>query len=454
MPEYYNYSQILCLGIKLHLHLGAVPNRALIDCQHITCRYEQLVCPERDNCNTYCYDSRPYACFQTGVVCPSGGGDCVINCNDSYACLQANISCSNNADCTLNCLNDHSCLNSATRCLRGTCLLNCHGERSCSQSAAECSGDTCLFTCNGRDSCSNSVVKYSHGKHTLNCKHYRSCSHLSLNCSGESCITNCDYDYACEYMTLHCIRGNCTINCRDYFACRSSTVLCPSDGLCIVNCSNSYSYSACRYSDFTCPAGGYCIFNFGVQSRQSDFVGASSTITCEDHSICEIYCTSRFITSDNQCYNSRITCPRESGRCIIRCGAYRACHLSTIICGRDRDCLSCSGELSCSSARISLPDIEFSTLNCTGQSSCQATTITCPTKNACTINCDGQSSCERTRVICPTGDYSCNILCTDPLSCSNLRITNTHNVYLQCCGQLSCLGTSVTASSTDCPYIN
>ena len=106
--------------------------------------------------------------------------------------------------------------------------------------------------------------------------------------------------------------------------------------------------------------------------------------------------------------------------------------------------------------RITCPTNSECTINCTEAYSCQSATFTCPTNSNCTINCDGPSSCRSANVTCPTGDYSCNILCTDFLSCSDLSITNTHNVNIKCCGDLSCVGagmvpkTAFHASAVEC----
>ena len=492
------YTNQYILHSVVLIFTGVIPNSALIECQVTPCRYEQLVCPEQDNCTVHCYDLRPYACFQTGVVCPSGRGDCTVNCDDSYACLQANTTCPQ-GDCTVNCENDYTCLSSAMECSGDNCLFTCGGQGSCSHSAMECSGSSCFFDCERRDSCSNSIMK----------------------CSG-NCITNCNYESSCQYLFLQCYGGNCTLNCRDLYSCRYSTVLCSSDkdGLCYVYCNGD---DACRDSDFTCPVGGNCVFHFEGVHSSSNRIGYNTNVMCKENSTCHVICAGRSSSNIDQCDNSHITCPRESGRCTVECSGYYACWEANIACGRDRDCLSCSGESSCYGATISLsttdmimlncsgqhscrysritcpannncaincysqyscyeakmtcpanstctincqgqyscsgtaevtcPTESDCTINCDGQYSCQNARLTCPANNNCTINCDGQYSCNNARVTCPTGDYSCNILCTDPLSCSNLSITNTHNVYLQCCGGLSCAGTSVTPASTECPYI-
>ena len=225
---------------------------------------------------------------------------------------------------------------------------------------------------------------------------------------------------------VECSSGNCTLNCTDDYSCRYSTVNCSPYGLCTVNCysdPNRHTYRTCDRLKLICPAKGNCIFNFNGGISLGDYIA----VTCEENSTCAIRCTS----TDRRytCWGSHITCPRYSGDCTVECSGPSACERSTIGCGPGR-------------------------VSCSGQDSCKDTHFICPANNNCTINCDGQYSCQNARVTCPTGDYSCNILCTDPLSCPNLSITNTHNVNLLCCrGETACAGTSVVATSTDCPYI-
>ena len=299
----------------------------------------------------------------------------MVNCDDSYACVQANTTC-RRGDCTVNCLNDFSCLNSVLKC----------------------SGENCLLNCDSQESCTGSTVQ----------------------CLNGNCLVECDWDDTCQRLTLVCVGGDCTVNCSNSRnSCHDLTVECPPHRQCTVDC---LSYLACWQSRLNCPERGNCIFNFVDKGYQA---GYGSVISCQNNSICTIYCDG---PAHYACRSSLIQCPRDTGGCIIQCSGYLSCERSTITL--------------------------LAKLSCTGQSSCQHSTINCPANNTCTINCDGQYSCNNARVTCPTGDYSCNILCTDPLSCSNLSITNTHNVYLQCCGGLSCAGIGVTPASTECPNIN
>ena len=259
---------------------------------------------------------------------------------------------------------------------------------------------------------------------------------------------NCNKGSTCKRSTVNCTSGNCEMNCKEEYTCGYSTVICPSYGYCIFYCNGDES---CQHSDFTCSVGGNCTFHFEGLSANRDRIGYNTVITCQENSICSIVCTGRSNSNDDQCSSLHVICPRESGRCFVECSGYEACRYVNIACGIERDCLSCSGSYSCNRATITLSNVSMSSLNCTGRSSCQSARIVCSGNNNCTINCDGQYSCNNARVTCPTGDYSCNILCIDPLSCSNLSITNTHNVNLQCCGsQTRCAGTRVVPTSTEC----
>ena len=423
----------------MHNIAGAIPNGALLDCEDATCQYEQLVCPDRDNCTINCKDIIPYTCFRTGVVCPSVLGDCNLNCDDLFACTQANISCPQ-GNCNVNCLSDYSCRYSVMQCSGYDCLLSCMGQESCSHSTIKSSGENYLLDCEGQDTCTD----------------------LDIDSLNESCRINCHNDGSCSRSTLDCSNGNCSLYCTN-FSCDYATVRCSQGAFCDVNCNDSYydiiwayryyydDYSAtCSSTEFVCEQGSTCVFNFYGGYR----IGYDTNITCEENSTCSIRCTELSIYSgSHQCDSANIICPTSNGDCTVECSGYNSCRSSRITCGPSSDCLSCSGKWSCDGSTITLrAGLNEPIMNCTGLSSCRYSTITCSAKNNCNINCDGQYSCISARVICPTGDYSCNIRCTDPLSCQGLSITNTHSVNLLCCGgPTACAGTRVVPTSTDCP---
>ena len=283
------------------------------------------MCPESDNCTVHCYDSRPYACFRTDVFCPSGGGDCTVNCDDSYACIQAN-----------------------TTCPQGNCVVNCQNDYTCQTSVLRCSGENCLLDCGGQGACSNSMVECF---------------------GGDSC-------------TL-------TLNCTDQDSCQDSTVRCSQNGLCTVNCYaeyNQYTENICRGAEFNCPERGICSFNFDGGNRGLG-VGRDIEITCEENSTCAIRCTSSPDHYSSLCYTSHITCPRYSGNCTVECSSRSACGLSTIECGPGRDCLSCSGPDSCRWSTLRLYSINTANLNCSGLGSCQYSNIGCQSNDCIVTLC-------------------------------------------------------------------
>ena len=435
-------------------YTGTIPNRFLIDCEDTTCRYQQLVCPESDNCTVYCYDSRPYACFRTDVFCPSGGGDCTVNCDNSHACIQAN-----------------------TTCPQGNCAVNCQNDFTCQTSVLRCSGDTCFLDCRGQESCSNSVIECSTGNCTLNCTHYYSCRDSTVYCSPYGlCTVNCYSDSnqfthrICYQLKLFCpANGNCIFN----FDGRSYghrlgddiAVTCKENSSCAIRCTSSY-YSTCYSSHITCPRySGDCTVecsgNSACQESTIECGPGRDCLSCSGKYSCD-NSTLRLYSIDTanlncsgpwSCRYSNIGC--QNNDCIVTCAGDTACQHARFTCSDRNGCIiNCVAQSTCQYASFTCLTSDECTINCAEESTCQYASFTCPANNNCTINCDGQYSCQNARVTCPTGDYSCNILCTDPLSCQNLSVTNTHNVNLLCCGgETACAGTSVVPVSTDCPYI-
>ena len=47
---------VIVINLDYKLFSGATPDRSLMDFQFASCRYEQLVCPQEDNCTVNCYD--------------------------------------------------------------------------------------------------------------------------------------------------------------------------------------------------------------------------------------------------------------------------------------------------------------------------------------------------------------------------------------------------------------
>ena len=163
-------------------------NSALTDCLYTPCRHEQLVCPEGGNCIIHCNDSRPYACDQTDVACPSGRGDCTVNCNDLYACRQASWACS-----YLNAL-----------CSGENCLINCEHRYSCPWSNITCESGNCIMNCNGWCSCWHSTVICPPGRHcTINCASHswHACQRATLLVLKEETASSPLMDYT--VVTIH-----------------------------------------------------------------------------------------------------------------------------------------------------------------------------------------------------------------------------------------------------------
>ena len=213
------------------------------------------------NCTVHCYDSRPYACFQTGVVCPSGRGDCTVNCNDSSACVQANVICP-----------------------RGDCTVNCENDYTCSNSVMECSGKNCLINCEQRYSCQHSNIRCTSGDCDINCKDQHSCQYSTVLCPSDGlCTINCfSYFRACYQATFTCPEnGNCLFNfnggyIRNFVGARSA-ITCQKNSTCDIRCagSSNNAQSSCYYARIVCPTdsstSGDCAINVQCSGHTSCF---------------------------------------------------------------------------------------------------------------------------------------------------------------------------------------
>ena len=338
---------VIVINLDYKLFSGATPDRSLIDCQFASCRYGQLVCPQEDNCTVNCYDSRQYACFETDFICPSRDGDCRINCDDSYACVQSNMTCPPGGNCIQNCVENHSCRRSVVQCSGDTCLLNCKKKDSCSDVVMECSSGNCTVDCGVR---AYNQLEYS-------------CRRLSLACSG--------------------------------------------NGWCNVYCTG---FGGCERSKYTCSNSSNCVFDFHASRHAFYNVGLGSRITCENNSTCRVVCNGPADLQLNlHCFGIHVTCPRKSGDCATNCIGYRSCQSAVFECGAGVNCLTCTGRYSCSSAIINCQANRTCTINCDGPDSCRNARVTCPTGDySCNIHCTNPVSCTNLQI---TNTHNVNLVC-------------------------------------------
>ena len=483
---------------NLCLNAGTIPSSsALIDCQGVNCRNQQLTCLPEEDCSVHCYDSRQYACIASRVDCPSITGDCTVNCDDPYSCLQASSTCPQ-GNCNTSCKADYSCQYFDHQCSGDNCLLDCDGIEACQNSVVgcssdhcelkcdsednsnacnsityNCSGDDCILDCPGHGSCQNSIINAaSTNSFYWHC--WKACHNSMLTCTSKTCHVNCEHYFGCnqinfqygasESFTLECrdfgagftcrgfhilplyladsSPGNLTVRCYGNHVCTGKTLIdCPSGDSCFIHCTGPGS---CANFKNTCPSGGDCEVLYDGSS--SGGVAYGATTTCEENSKCNIICTGSDPNRPDVCRTSTFDCSSDSAQCNIECDSYFTCREATITCGTNGNCVTCSGYQSCYQSSITLTG-ETASLNCSGPNhACSSSTITCTDNNDCTVHCTNSYSCSQsTRINCPeNGD--CTIDCSGENSCDSARITCPTGDYscdVLCTDPLSCASLSI-----------
>ena len=140
-----------------------------------------------------------YECRSKQLICPESG-DCTVNCNAIYGCLDAVITCSGRRrNCIINC-GVHSCRHASMICPRGAnCTINCNNTYSCFGANILCQQDSnCTINCrNGDFSCSKARFVSGDGNVNVNCNDLYGCFEATLICSFvgiNSCNINCSVD--------------------------------------------------------------------------------------------------------------------------------------------------------------------------------------------------------------------------------------------------------------------
>lgn len=363
----------------------------MLDCKEIDCRLIPIRCLDQQGyCRISCNDSSRHPCHQASIECPSSGGGCVVDCTSDQ---------------------QYACLNTTTRCPESSdCLVNCMSDYSCQYSDVICSNN-CSIDCSGRYACANAIT------------------HCPEN---SDCLVNCFGDYSCQYSDVIC-SNDCNIDCSGRYACQYGNFTCLEGGNCTAKCED---YRSCRRA---------------IMSSENMALACTGSRSCEDATLTglnHINCSGSF-----SCYRGRISCLYQGN--YLSCHGDYSCQSAMISYSSSTEAnLECTGRYACNSMTLNCPTDETCNVDCTGEYSCQYLVINCPQNGDCNVKCESQNGCSNLRVNCPSGGYNCNIKCTDPLSsCGNLRITNTNNVNLQCCGDLSCSGVNVPpTSTTQCQY--
>ena len=320
--------------------------------QIFDCKYEYqwedevIQCNNNDECLVKCNQNR--CCHNATVNCPILNHGCHVKCSDTFACndmyinwipghnntLDCNGYCNNtpypppindNSAYNVTCDQDAECLGTIIRCpTDAACHISCSAYRSCRNSIIYCptNGD-CNIVCTSTVSCAASIIYCpAIGKCNLECTGIESCrdslvywsqvndSYASLLCpsGGNQCnfikspkILNsprndaswthwCNTPYYCHSSTINCPRnGDCIVNCLGDHTCFASIINCPINGECHIVCDGEES---CTFAIFNGPIdnvltifcdGTYACLSTTTHAQQSSYfnftTGSSGSFT-------------------------------------------------------------------------------------------------------------------------------------------------------------------------------
>eukprot|EP01060_Flectonema_neradi_P022561 TRINITY_DN307_c0_g2_i1.p1 TRINITY_DN307_c0_g2~~TRINITY_DN307_c0_g2_i1.p1 ORF type:complete len:2543 (+),score=478.96 TRINITY_DN307_c0_g2_i1:92-7630(+) len=226
-------------------HCECKPSATYEDCdgrQQCGCQSSTSTCSVQ--CDEIC------GCVNSDITC-SDGDSCQIDCDSTYSCASVCgshlgnkvLDDSDDKDSVLNDHKDHDDHDDASNhhseycdavfipnplakkitCETETCGISCSAPYSCSSIHYECTARTCSVDCSEFQSCANMYIN------TMTAASYQSES-LTVDCSGAE---------SCAGSTIMCpSEGDCLVICNGFNACKDVTVKCnpQSNGRCEMQC--------------------------------------------------------------------------------------------------------------------------------------------------------------------------------------------------------------------------
>eukprot|EP01083_Nonionella_stella_P080135 220023_1 len=442
-----------------------------------SCEYSTIYCPHRSYCNITCSGS--YACrymeinwsssFKSlscegarscyGVMYPVPTNDAtpfLLKCNSPNAHYGLLITCPKHARCDIVCT-----------------------ASGCPYAIILCPSDAvCNIVCNGTRSCYNMHPKWSDilGLGSLSCDGERSCQNILFPpvIDNLPLTITCDNTSQCNSARIICpTNATCTVQCVANSACYNTEIIWSTlPGLGSLICSGDYSCagtnfppqlpnvpyiakcnetSKCRWSTILCPTNADCIVQCIGSNACLDAVmvwptnrSVAATLECNVSSDC--YGASpepKYIVPNNNadlilnciteynCSNYVVDCPTNGG-CYISCNATGACkgmvvnwaesQPNDLYCGHYSSvCYGIHFKPYNQSAHYSAECSGFSTEGPGVSSSCAAAIFDCPSNARCTILCGPNNAC-RSAVINGPSKHELNVVCTEYYSCFSSTI--------------------------------
>eukprot|EP01084_Bolivina_argentea_P172784 299267_1 len=114
------------------------------------------------------------------MICPDGGYNCNIYCNEQNGCYNNTINCGNSSMCNIQCRGYRSCSSAKIYCgHQSQCNIFCHGGNSCESVQLDCgTNSNCSIQCNAYGQYGNAATN----------KHYE-CSYMTIKATQSNSLT-------------------------------------------------------------------------------------------------------------------------------------------------------------------------------------------------------------------------------------------------------------------------
>ena len=274
------------------------------------------------------------------------------------------LQCDDNADCTIDCDSDRGCYNATIFCpsTMNKCTILCDVDMTtpnCDYLDIHwIQGNVNTLTC-GIFTCAR--VPYpppidDNTEYLVNCNTKGACSGTIITCPDNAkCVVVCSGWTSCVETVINCpSTAQCNVYCNDTDSCIAASVIWSSD--------HSLAYLDCPWGGYTCnyinppsylnPINNNSNYTFICDGSKEC---ASSTINCPTNADCQVNCID-FVG----CSGATINCPQQNGECRIICGGKRSCYYTTFNGPTDNNLyIDCTDSSSCNSASIYAKNVAF-----------------------------------------------------------------------------------------------
>eukprot|EP01083_Nonionella_stella_P219633 786576_1 len=393
----------------------------------------------------------PMQCYGLLITCPKHAR-CDILCIAERSCDFAIVSCPLDAECNFVCNGSYSCryLHAKWSSIPGLGSLSCNGEEACKGVwFPPPDPDTpTLITCDNIEECQQARIECpTNADCTIQCIADRACYHANIIWPSLPALGTllCDGESSCSTSNFPPQPPNVpyTVKCNETSKCLDSTILCPANADCIIQCIGPRSCSGAEIiwpTNRSVTAELQCTIDFEDDTAECYFTTPEPRYLTPDNSTdYTLNCV-----TDQQCANYVVDCPINGG-CYVSCNATGACQGMIVnwVDGQPND-LFC-GDFSSACRGIHFKPYNQSVdfvAHCTGSWACAGAIITCPSDADCTILCANSHAC-RSAVINGPFNHRLNVVCTGGCFLTTIHAESVSYFELNCTTVNSCIGITI-----------